>query len=141
MVKNNAHDQLPVDTATEKNRSIPERQTEAWDVPKDLQCPITIELMMDPVVAADGFAYERDAIENRFKSKMRSPVTNLPLPTKQLYASQTLRSLIQDWVLKNPENSDWPAEKVDLFIKSTIRSLNANHSQAGKAAAGWNRQR
>jgi hypothetical protein len=34
-------------------------------IKKDLQCPITQEVMRDPVVAANGFSYERDAIVER----------------------------------------------------------------------------
>lgn len=120
MVDTDAQEQHRIPTAAEMRQSIFNRKFEACEVPKDLQCPITIELMMDPVVAADGFAYEREAIKNWLQSKVHSPLTNLPLPTKQVYTSHTLRSLIQDWVSKNPdwllENPDWSAEKVDVCV-------------------------
>jgi len=32
------------------------------DGPEWLVCPVTMELMMDPVVAADGHTYEREAL-------------------------------------------------------------------------------
>ena len=32
------------------------------DTPKDYLCPITLEIMIVPVVAADGHSYEREAI-------------------------------------------------------------------------------
>ena len=35
--------------------------------PKELCCPISHELMEDPVVAADGQTYERAAVEEYFK--------------------------------------------------------------------------
>ena len=51
--------------------------------PRDLVCPITLELFQDPVVAVgDGNTYERNAIQTYFESQMmntgmiRSPVTN-----------------------------------------------------------------
>ena len=31
--------------------------------PHEFICPITCERMSDPVVASDGYSYERDAIE------------------------------------------------------------------------------
>ena len=33
------------------------------DVPDELRCPISCELFQDPVLAADGFNYEREHIE------------------------------------------------------------------------------
>ena len=38
---------------------------------KALVCPIGMELMCDPVVAADGFTYERRDIEKHFETHRR----------------------------------------------------------------------
>ena len=43
-----------------------------------LACPITRDLMTDPVIASDGHAYEREAIQSyldQFQGKPTSPVT------------------------------------------------------------------
>ena len=40
------------------------RMLQAQEAPHDLFCPITMELFVDPVVAADGECYERAAIEH-----------------------------------------------------------------------------
>jgi hypothetical protein len=37
--------------------------------PDELRCPITLDLFMDPVTAADGVAYERWAIERYFRDR------------------------------------------------------------------------
>jgi WD40 repeat protein len=61
----------------------------------DFHCPITQETMRDPVVAADGFTYERSAITNWFSQGRRSsPSTNLPLPNTLLVPNKHLRTLI-----------------------------------------------
>ena len=39
------------------------------------KCPITTQLMLDPVVAQDGVTYERAAIERWLRAKRVSPVT------------------------------------------------------------------
>lgn len=39
--------------------------------PKELICPITQELMVDPVFAEDGFSYERIAMERWFSTGNR----------------------------------------------------------------------
>ena len=36
--------------------------------------------MNQPCVAADGFTYDREAIEDWLRENDTSPVTNLPLP-------------------------------------------------------------
>jgi hypothetical protein len=49
----------------------------------DFICPITQQVMIDPVIAADGFNYERSAIEMwiaRVSPNVRSPMTNEPMP-------------------------------------------------------------
>ncbi len=60
-------------------------------------CPITQEVMHDPVVCADGFTYEREAIAAWLKRKDTSPMTNAVLPHKNMTPNYVLRSAIQEW--------------------------------------------
>lgn len=53
--------------------------------------------MQDPVVAADGYSYERVAIQGWLAHHTSSPLTNLPLPHKQLTPNRTLLSTIKEW--------------------------------------------
>ncbi|XP_048885511.1 WD repeat, SAM and U-box domain-containing protein 1-like isoform X2 [Brienomyrus brachyistius] len=67
-------------------------------VPDEFLCPITREIMTDPVIAADGFSYEKDAIEGWISSRNRSsPMTNLPLQTTVLTPNRTLKLAIGRW--------------------------------------------
>eukprot|EP00949_MAST-11_sp_MAST-11-sp1_P000280 g280.t1 len=63
-------------------------------------CPITQELMEDPVIAHDGHTYERRAIEEWFshatKVGVKSPVTNEVLDSTTVIPNITLRSMILD---------------------------------------------
>ena len=47
--------------------------------PRGFVCPITQQVMKDPVTTIDGMAYERTAIETWLGSHSTSPATNLPL--------------------------------------------------------------
>ena len=58
-------------------------------------CPITHEVMDDPVVAADGHTYERTAIEMWFGQSNNSPVTNNSLNSLVLYPNHAIRSVIK----------------------------------------------
>ncbi|KAG7222332.1 hypothetical protein INR49_026758 [Caranx melampygus] len=67
-------------------------------VPDEFLCPITRELMREPVIAADGYSYEREAIESWINTKNRSsPMTNLPLLTTLLTPNHTLKMAISRW--------------------------------------------
>jgi len=66
-------------------------------MPAEFFCPISHELMEDPVLASDGFTYERSFIENWLNSKGTnccSPMTNQPLSSRSLVPNQALKALI-----------------------------------------------
>ncbi|CAI5468348.1 unnamed protein product [Closterium sp. Yama58-4] len=57
-------------------------------------CPISKEIMKDPVVAADGFTYERQHITAWMASSSLSPATGQPLPHTCLTPNNVLKNLI-----------------------------------------------
>ncbi|XP_023541967.1 U-box domain-containing protein 32 [Cucurbita pepo subsp. pepo] len=67
-------------------------------VPAHFTCPIFQEMMKDPLIAADGFTYEADAIKGWFKSGHdTSPMTNLKLEHCNLVPNYALLNAIQEW--------------------------------------------
>ncbi|XP_043851609.1 WD repeat, SAM and U-box domain-containing protein 1 isoform X2 [Dromiciops gliroides] len=68
-------------------------------IPDEFLCPITRELMKEPVIASDGYSYEKEAIENWISKKKRtSPMTNLVLPSLILTPNRTLKMAIDRWL-------------------------------------------
>ncbi|KAG3113052.1 hypothetical protein PI124_g7966 [Phytophthora idaei] len=65
-------------------------------VPEQLICPITGCPMLDPVVAADGHSYEREAIMQWFTTSDISPMTGMHMPTTQVFPNFTLRQLSEE---------------------------------------------
>lgn len=65
--------------------------------PGHFLCPILQEVMVDPVVASDGYTYDRKAIEMWLGMKDKSPMTNLRLQSRSLIPNHSLRSAIMDW--------------------------------------------
>lgn len=67
--------QQPDGTSTAPTASPPA----AAEVPVDLRCPITYQLLRDPVILADsGQTYERAAIEEWLsRGNMRDPITGV----------------------------------------------------------------
>jgi len=66
-----------------------------------IACPITLDIMKDPVVAEDGETYERGAIESHFEGlardgqSLRSPLTNQPL-SNRLVPNRAMQRLIRE---------------------------------------------
>tara|TARA_B100000214_G_scaffold324626_1_gene261714 strand:- start:1681 stop:2469 length:789 start_codon:yes stop_codon:yes gene_type:complete len=68
-----------------------------WDPPEHFCCPMSLSIMKDPVIAADGKSYERYSIESWFcKGKVSSPLTNEKFITAKLYPNINLRSAIEE---------------------------------------------
>lgn len=66
-------------------------------VPPEFLCPITTELMEDPVICADGRSYERSAITKWFETSQRSPMTGAVLENTVMLPNVNLKALIEDW--------------------------------------------
>ena len=69
---------------------------------EDYQCPITTEVMIDPVVTTDGFTYERAAIAQWFTTSNMSPSTGEPLASTLLTPNLTARSAIRSLLQRRP---------------------------------------
>ena len=97
------------------------------DAPEDLLCPITQELLVEPVVASDGHTYERCAIERVIndKKQRKSPMTRETLAVEvytNLHARaqvdrllegaesvskiKAARQILSEWDLSNPHTSE-----------------------------------
>ncbi|KAG2454715.1 hypothetical protein HYH02_000552 [Chlamydomonas schloesseri] len=90
------------DTEADADADV-EAQPPAVDIPPLFVCPITQDVMEDPVVAADGFTYERAAIAEWMSCGAvggrtpRSPLTNLPFEHRTVLPNRALKSQICSW--------------------------------------------
>jgi hypothetical protein len=62
--------------------------------PRQFVCPLTGQVMGDPVMAADGHTYERAAISDWLRLRDVSPVTGQPLSSAVLQPNYSLRQAI-----------------------------------------------
>ena len=73
------------------------------EVPTNHLCPITHQMMVDPVITADGTTYDRSAIEAWFAMQTRrgeaatSPLTGEPLANNHLLPNLIVRSLVREF--------------------------------------------
>jgi len=64
-------------------------------LPDGFYCPITVDLMTDPVIAKDGTSYERAAIERWIQVNGKSPISRTPITIDELRENNALYELIQ----------------------------------------------
>lgn len=72
------------------------------ELPKELCCPITHQLFYDPVLAADGITYEREALTMYFQSQNRSPMTREKIPTT-LIPNVNMKNRVRRLLKEHPE--------------------------------------
>jgi Mg-chelatase subunit ChlD len=77
-------------------------------IPKNFICPITQEVMKDPVVGPDGMTYEREAITNWLKKHKASPITRQPMDVLQLVPNRALKAMIEEIVNGKPHVESIP---------------------------------
>lgn len=71
-------------------------------IPYHFRCPISLDLIRDPVTLSTGQTYDRPSIESWFATgNSTCPVTRAPLTDFSLIPNHTLRRLIQDWCVAN----------------------------------------
>lgn len=69
------------------------------DIPKEFICPITLDVMNDPVICSDGHTYERSSVETLFDfDRPKSPITREYLDKWMVVPNYNLKKLIDDFM-------------------------------------------
>eukprot|EP01083_Nonionella_stella_P310630 1104467_1 len=67
-------------------------------IPKEYLCPITKQIMQDPVIAFDGHNYDRNAIESYLKIHQTSPITGATADYLIVFPNHKLKTDISQYV-------------------------------------------
>ncbi|KAJ6766688.1 U-BOX DOMAIN-CONTAINING PROTEIN 21 [Salix purpurea] len=71
-------------------------------IPRHFCCPISLDLMKDPVTLSTGITYDRESIDKWIEDgNLTCPVTNQVLPSFDQIPNHSLRKMIQDWGVEN----------------------------------------
>ncbi|XP_010263014.1 PREDICTED: E3 ubiquitin-protein ligase PUB24-like [Nelumbo nucifera] len=97
------------------------------EIPQYFICPISLQIMKDPVTMVTGITYDRESIEQWlfFGKNTTCPVTKQPLPKdSDLTPNHTLRRLIQAWCIANASNGvDQIPTPKSLFDRTQVVKL------------------
>ncbi|WOL15012.1 protein spotted leaf 11 [Canna indica] len=117
-------------------------------VPDDFRCPISLELMKDPVIVATGQTYERTCIEKWLASGHDTcPKTQQRLSSMSLTPNYVLRSLIEQWCEANgvdppkcPTRPNKPtlacSSSEHAYVDSLLGKLSSGNLDDQRSAAG-----
>ena len=93
-------DAEPDDTAAEGPATAAEDTpvADSKQIPERLCCPISLELMVRPVIAADGHTYDRSSIEDWLaRGNTTSPTTGAKLEHLHLADNHLVRSMVSEY--------------------------------------------
>jgi hypothetical protein len=100
------------------------------DKVQDYICPITVAIMRDPVTAADGHTYERDAIEKYIEEhrehaeQVLSPVTGIELEHFNLKPAPGSASTSSDVAISSGQfNPETPHDLDEMYTNGQFDSL------------------
>ncbi|XP_004508855.1 U-box domain-containing protein 19-like [Cicer arietinum] len=98
--------------------------------PEDFRCPISLELMTDPVTVSTGQTYDRVSIQKWLKSgKKKCPKTGENLNNTELVPNTTLKKLIQQFCTDNNVSFTKSCNR----IRDITRTISPGSSSAAHA--------
>ncbi|KAK6931005.1 Armadillo [Dillenia turbinata] len=138
------------DISTSKN-PVEAKKSDSVKIPDDFLCPISLELMRDPVIVSTGQTYERSYIQRWIDSgNATCPKTQQKLDNLTLTPNYVLRSLITQWCdrhkIEQPtgltngkiKRSDGTSRDVSSdmsVIQALVHKLSSRSNEERKAAA------
>lgn len=94
-------------------------------IPPDFCCPLSLELMTDPVIVASGQTYERAFIKNWIDLGLTvCPKTRQTLAHTNLIPNYTVKALIANWCESN-----------NVKLPDPAKTMNVNQHHAGNTEA------
>lgn len=84
----------------------PKESTAVVEIPSYFICPISMQIMRDPITVCTGITYDRESMEKWVYScgKNTCPATMQVMSNFDMIPNHTLRRLIQGWCLVNTSN-------------------------------------
>ncbi|XP_022990647.1 U-box domain-containing protein 1-like [Cucurbita maxima] len=107
-------------------------------IPDDFRCPISLDMMRDPVIVSSGHTYDRNSIAQWIDSGHHvCPKSNQRLIHVALIPNYALKSLMQQWCQENNVNLFEPTKPCSFLKRSNSRRYRSiepiDHISASKA--------
>ncbi|KAG8373636.1 hypothetical protein BUALT_Bualt11G0044900 [Buddleja alternifolia] len=109
-----------------KQQNLVENASMELTIPIHFRCPISLDLMKDPVTLSTGTTYDRESIETWLEAGSTScPITNQQLRSLDLVPNHTIRKMIQDWCVENKSSGveRIPTPKIPISSHQVLNIL------------------
>lgn len=101
------------------------------EIPTDLICPITGQLMKNPVITQNGQTYEKEAIEEWFTRKKTDPLTRMEINT-HLIPNYSLRKICDEYREKTLKGVEIATEETKEKLEKQKAKLKEQQDQLKK---------
>ena len=105
------------------------------EAPEFLTCPLSFEVMRDPVFTADGHTFERHVIEEWLRDHDTNPMTGKSMPSKALVPNFAIREACAAYRARNPSNAE-SVRRYEAAVKRVAESKPSNKNDASMPAGG-----
>ena len=95
-------------------------------IPESFICPITQNIMSDPVVTPYGISYEKSAIEDWLNKNNNDPIAQKPLKKEDLVRNYALKGIIEDFIKKKENENNNNHENNNQNIDNNAQNNNNN---------------
>lgn len=99
-------------------------------IPDEYLCPISYDIMDDPVTLEDGTTYNRSSLVEWFKKSSVSPMTNRPVDTSRITPNYALRAAIERWKVETAAGGGTAAGGAKV-VAEPVRTFRARATQGG----------
>jgi hypothetical protein len=93
--------------------NLQEKLDELLEEDPDLCCPISLMLLSDPVLASDGFIYEKASLEEILKTNATSPFTREKVTRKFLPAKELMKMALEFRETRSKELLTFAGEMIE----------------------------
>jgi hypothetical protein len=66
-------------------------------IPQEFICPISMDIMKNPVICEDGYSYDKTNILNWLKTSSTSPMTREKMSLERILPNESLKNAIDKW--------------------------------------------
>lgn len=94
------------------------------NAPNDMICPITKEIMTDPVITRNGHTFDRAALQRSIDlNGQRCPLTRAPVNMKEVTPNLALKSRIEEWIITQKEITKSQETEFQVFVMVEGKNL------------------
>lgn len=118
-------------SSSSSNVTVTSQSGAEIEVPSELLCPITHQIMVNPMISRGGHNFERSAILSWLAQSDKCPLTRSPMSPSDLISNRSLKAIIKGWRIQHdvPEPTPEELKEVKCGIVTFLHVSPAKHGE------------